>query len=70
MYFYKEIAEKAIEHSLIIVTDTIDSAIEISNTYAPEHLLVQTEFPRDVLPQLKHAGSIFLGAWTPESVMM
>lgn len=64
----KEIAEKAIEHSLIIVTDTIDSAIEISNTYAPEHLIVQTEFPRDVLPKLKHAGSIFLGAWTPESV--
>jgi histidinol dehydrogenase len=64
----KEIAEKAIAHSVSIVCADIDQAIEISNRYAPEHLIVQTESPRDLQPKLKNAGSIFLGAWTPESV--
>ena len=53
---------------LIIVTDDIDTSIAISNLYAPEHLIVQTENARGLLPKLKHAGSIFLGAWSPESV--
>lgn len=64
----KEIAEKAIAHSVSIVCSDIEQAIEISNRYAPEHLIVQTENPRDIQPHLKNAGSIFLGAWTPESV--
>ena len=64
----KEIAEKAIAHSVSILCDDIDQAIEISNRYAPEHLIVQTENSRDLQPKLKNAGSIFLGAWTPESV--
>lgn len=64
----KEIAEKAIAHSVSIICKDIDQAIEISNHYAPEHLIVQTESPRDLQPNLKNAGSIFLGAWTPESV--
>jgi histidinol dehydrogenase len=42
--------------------------LAISNAYAPEHLIVQTADPRALLPGLKNAGSIFLGAWTPESV--
>jgi len=64
----KEIAEKAISHSVSIVCDDIQQAIEISNRYAPEHLIVQTENPRALQSSLKNAGSIFLGAWTPESV--
>jgi len=64
----KEIAEKAIANSVSIVCNDIQQAIEISNRYAPEHLIVQTENPRDLQPKLKNAGSIFLGAWTPESV--
>jgi histidinol dehydrogenase len=64
----REIAEKAIAHSVSIVCDDIEQAIEISNRYAPEHLIVQTENPRALQPKLKNAGSIFLGAWTPESV--
>ncbi|PKF63869.1 histidinol dehydrogenase [Psychromonas sp. psych-6C06] len=64
----KEIAEKAIAHSVSIVCADIDEAIEISNRYAPEHLIVQTQNPRVLQPHLKNAGSIFLGAWTPESV--
>jgi len=64
----REIAEKAIANSVSIVCDDITQAVEISNRYAPEHLIVQTEQPRLLQPLLKNAGSIFLGAWTPESV--
>lgn len=64
----KEIAAQAIAHSVSIVCADIDEAVAISNRYAPEHLIVQTEDPRALQPKLKNAGSIFLGAWTPESV--
>ena len=64
----RAIAEKAIAHSVSIICENIEQAIEISNRYAPEHLIVQTEDPRALQPKLKNAGSIFLGAWTPESV--
>lgn len=64
----REIAEKAIANSVSIICKDITQAIEISNRYAPEHLIVQTQKPRALQPLLKHAGSIFLGAWTPESV--
>ncbi|WP_245597705.1 histidinol dehydrogenase [Psychromonas aquimarina] len=64
----REIAEKALAHSVSIVCEDINQAVEISNRYAPEHLIVQTKDPRALQPQLKNAGSIFLGAWTPESV--
>ena len=40
----------------------------ISNQYAPEHLILQVAEPRDLLPGIRNAGSIFLGPWTPESV--
>ena len=63
-----EIAEKAIENSVSIVCKDIQQAVEVSNRYAPEHLIVQTNDPRSLQPLLKNAGSIFLGAWTPESV--
>ncbi|WP_354625541.1 histidinol dehydrogenase [Psychromonas sp. MME2] len=63
-----EIAAKAIAHSVSIVCEDIEQAAEISNSYAPEHLIVQTQNPRLLQPKLRNAGSIFLGAWTPESV--
>ena len=64
----REIAAQAISHSVSIVCKDLDQAAEISNRYAPEHLIVQTNDPRAMQPKLKNAGSIFLGAWTPESV--
>jgi len=64
----REIAEKALAHSVSIVCRDIEQAIEISNRYAPEHLIVQTADPRALQVKLRNAGSIFLGAWTPESV--
>ncbi len=62
------IAQSALQHSRIIVTDTIDTALGICNAYAPEHLILQIDDPRSVLPAVRNAGSVFLGPWTPESV--
>lgn len=64
----RDIAAKALAASLVILCDNLDEACAISNAYAPEHLIVQTEAPRALLDKLENAGSIFLGAWTPESV--
>jgi histidinol dehydrogenase len=64
----RDIATQALAASLTILCDNLDQACAISNAYAPEHLIVQTRNPRDLLGGLENAGSIFLGQWTPESV--
>ncbi len=61
-------AEKALASSLIIIAESLTQAISISNYYGPEHLIVQTKNPRELVPLLDNAGSIFLGDWSPESV--
>jgi histidinol dehydrogenase len=63
-----DIARQALAESRTFICDDLAQALAISNAYAPEHLIVQTADPRALLPGLKNAGSIFLGAWTPESV--
>ncbi|WP_261817178.1 histidinol dehydrogenase [Vibrio gallicus] len=62
-----EIAQQALASSLIIIAESITQAVSISNYYGPEHLIVQTKNPRELLPLLDNAGSIFLGEWSPES---
>ena len=62
-----EIARPAMENARYILADSIEQAIEASNAYAPEHLIVHIENARDYLPKIKYAGSIFLGPWSPES---
>ena len=52
---------------LIAVTD-LSQAAEVSNAYAPEHLILHVAAPRELLPRIDSAGSVFLGAWSPESV--
>ncbi|MHC6527753.1 MULTISPECIES: histidinol dehydrogenase [unclassified Vibrio] len=61
------IAQKALASSLIIIAESLTQAVSISNYYGPEHLIVQTKNPRELLPLLDNAGSIFLGDWSPES---
>jgi len=61
------IAESALSSSLIIESESITQAVSISNSYGPEHLIVQTRHPRELLPLLDNAGSVFLGKWSPES---
>ncbi|MGF1875814.1 histidinol dehydrogenase [Photobacterium frigidiphilum] len=63
-----DIARQALGSSILIVTETITQCISISNHYGPEHLIVQTREPRELVPLLDNAGSIFLGDWSPESV--
>jgi histidinol dehydrogenase len=63
-----DIAREALCNSQIIIVDSIATAIEISNRYAPEHLILQISKPRRVLSDIRNAGSVFVGAWTPESV--
>ncbi|MCI5764359.1 histidinol dehydrogenase [Actinobacillus porcinus] len=63
-----ETARKALSHSRTFIADSIEQAVKISNEYAPEHLVVQVENARDLLDSLDNAGSIFLGAYSPESM--
>lgn len=63
-----ETARKALSHSRTFIADSIEQAVEISNEYAPEHLVVQVENARNLLDSLDNAGSIFLGAYSPESM--
>lgn len=64
----KELASKSITNSKIIIAKDLDEALLISNLYAPEHLIVQTQNPRELLDKVKHAGSVFLGELSPESM--
>jgi len=64
----QEIAGKALESGRVVLTGDIATAIEISNRYAPEHLILQVENARTLLPKVRNAGSVFLGPWAPESV--
>ena len=62
------IARESLQHSRIVVVESVAAAVEISNRYAPEHLIVQIANARSVLSDVRNAGSIFLGPWSPESV--
>jgi len=62
-----DIARKALANSQLILTQNLEQSVQISNAYAPEHLIVQTDNAQELLPELDNAASIFLGAYTPES---
>lgn len=64
----KLIIEQALAKSATIIAQDIEEAFVISNQYAPEHLILQIEDAESYLPQVMNAGSVFVGAWTPESV--
>jgi histidinol dehydrogenase len=63
----KEIAQQALSQSRLILTKDLPQAVVISNSYAPEHLIIQCQNQDDLLASLRNAGSIFVGAYTPES---
>lgn len=63
----KDIALQALKQSRLILTSDLAQAAQVSNVYGPEHLIVQTENAEQLLPSLRNAGSIFVGAYTPES---
>jgi len=63
----KEFARRALENSKIIVLKTLEEAVEMTNEYAPEHLIISTRYYMGVAANIINAGSVFLGNYTPES---
>ena len=63
----RDIAERAMINSKFIFVDTLKTAVNISNEYAPEHLILSFKTAVDWLPEIQSAGSVFLGIWSPES---
>ena len=62
------IVRQALAQSRLIGVDSLAQALEVSNRYAPEHLILQVAAPRALLDGIESAGSVFLGQWAPESV--
>ncbi len=62
-----EIARQALENSQIILVRDEAEMMELSNSYAPEHLIIETKNYMELSAQVINAGSVFLGHWTPES---
>lgn len=62
------IAGQAIGESRVLVVQDLQTAMAVSNRYAPEHLILQVRDARSLLPQVRNAGSVFLGQWTPETM--
>jgi histidinol dehydrogenase len=62
------ILEQSIQSIRLIIVDHLDTAFDIANAYAPEHLLLQIRDARAWLPKVRAAGAVFLGGWSPESM--
>jgi len=62
-----EYVRRSLEHSRIIVVKSLEEAVEMTNEYAPEHLIIATRYYRGVADSITNAGSVFLGNYTPES---
>jgi histidinol dehydrogenase len=63
-----EIARTSLSRSRLILVQSLEQAFEISNAYAPEHLILALREPRVWLDRVQAAGSVFLGDWTPEAL--
>ncbi|KAM5355454.1 hypothetical protein ACJ41O_002100 [Fusarium nematophilum] len=63
-----DIVRGSIAHSVTVQVKDVEEAMRISNEYAPEHLILQLKDADKVVDQVMNAGSVFIGAWTPESV--
>lgn len=64
----KNLAEMALEKSFIVVAENSDEAMDFSNRYAPEHLIINTTDAEILAGKVTSAGSVFIGSWTPESM--
>ena len=62
-----KIAREALAHARYILLSDIEAAIEVSDRYAPEHLILNFQGAEDHIEEIQHAGSIFVGPWSPES---
>ena len=62
----RAILERSLVSSRCLVVGDLDTAVAVANEYAAEHLILEVRAPRSLLPQIESAGSVFLGAWSPE----
>lgn len=62
-----DIARAALNASRVIIADSIEQCVAISNRYGPEHLILQTRNADDLVDNISSAGSVFVGDWSPES---
>jgi histidinol dehydrogenase len=62
-----EIAQKALENSSFVQLNSLDTCFELSNAYAPEHLILAFDSANDYLEQISNAGSVFIGKYSCES---
>jgi len=62
----QSILARSVQAMRVIVVANLDTAIDVSNLYAPEHLLLQVREPRRRLDAITNAGSVFIGPWSPE----
>ena len=63
----KEIAQKSLDNSKLILVNDIDEAVDLSNLYAPEHLIIQTQDSEEIAEKIINAGSVFIGKYACES---
>lgn len=63
----KDIASKALDNSKLILLKSLEECIDLSNIYAPEHLIINTENPKILADKVINAGSVFLGKYSCES---
>ena len=63
----KSIAHQALTHSKAILVKSLKTAVQLSNYYAPEHLIINTANAAALAEEVINAGSVFIGSWTPES---
>lgn len=63
-----DIARESLKAGRIIIVNSEADMLDVANDYAPEHLIIQTENAANLVPYIRNAGSVFVGAWTPESV--
>ena len=63
-----EVARTALSRSRLVEVESLDAAFDVSNAYAPEHLILALREPRRWLDRVESAGSIFLGDWAPEAL--
>jgi histidinol dehydrogenase len=63
-----QILAESVAAMRLIVVETLQTAFDIANGYAPEHLILEIHEPREWLPKVSTAGAVFLGHWSPESL--
>lgn len=63
----RDVAARALENSQVVIFDSMDMAMRFSNAYAPEHLIINTANAASLAGQVTNAGSVFIGAWSPEA---